>query len=84
MLVLNQHDLDYVRDARERVAAYAAANGLPFFAISAATGEGVEALVKHLGAAVTQERITKGPITPATDLDEDGDGSDAGTNATSR
>ena len=56
VLVLNQLDLDYVREAVPRVEAYARARGLPFFALSAVTGEGVPALIDHLGEAISRER----------------------------
>lgn len=62
VLVLNQVDLDYVSEAKERVQAYAKKRGLPFFAVSAATGEGLEALVSYLGEAISRGR----PPTPAT------------------
>jgi GTP-binding protein len=56
VLVLNQMDRPDVADRKEDVAAYAQAHGLPFFAISAATGEGVKELVNFLGQAVTVAR----------------------------
>ncbi|MBI5510190.1 MAG: GTPase ObgE [Deltaproteobacteria bacterium] len=56
VLVLNRMDLDFVAAARPRLEKLAKRHKLPFFAISAATGEGVEALVKHLGEAVSKER----------------------------
>ncbi len=56
VLVLNQIDLDYVREVQGRLREYAEARGIPFFAISAATGEGVQALVQHLGEGVSRSR----------------------------
>ncbi len=56
ILVLNRMDLQFVSEARERVEAFAKEKGLPFFAISAATGEGVRDLVNHLGQQVAQDR----------------------------
>ncbi len=56
VLALNQIDLDFVRAESDRVRAYAEARGIPFFPISAATGEGLDALVTHLGEAVSRER----------------------------
>jgi GTP-binding protein len=56
VLVLNKIDLEEARAAADRVHAYARSRGLPFFAISAATGEGLEALVSHLGEAVARDR----------------------------
>lgn len=49
VLVLNRADLDFVTDAEVKVRDYAEEHGLLFFMISAATGEGVEALAKKLG-----------------------------------
>jgi GTP-binding protein len=56
VLVLNQLDLDYVQAEEPRVRAYAADRGIPFFGISAATGQGIEALVSHLGEVISRER----------------------------
>jgi len=63
VLVLNQIDLDYVRDAEPRVRAYAREHELPFFPLSAATGEGLEALVAHLGEAISRARASLGAPT---------------------
>jgi len=56
VLVLNRIDLPDVAAAQAALAAFAQARELPFFAISAATGEGVTALVNHLGTAVARAR----------------------------
>ncbi len=56
VLVLNRTDLDFVAEAAGRVEAFAAERGIPFFAISAATGDGTQALVNHLGEVITRER----------------------------
>jgi len=56
-LVLNRVDLDFVAAATDRVAAFAKRRKLRFFPISAATGQGVEKLLKHLGEAITRERV---------------------------
>jgi GTP-binding protein len=56
VMVLNQVDLDFVASERERVEAYARERGLPFFAVSAATGEGLDELVKHLGSELARAR----------------------------
>jgi len=65
VLVLNQIDLDYVREVEPRVRAYAEERQLPFFAISAATGEGIDALVSHLGEVISKERVVQaGPVEP--------------------
>ncbi|MEM6730708.1 MAG: GTPase ObgE [Myxococcota bacterium] len=56
ILVLNRVDLGFVAEHTERMAQFAEDRGLPFFAISAATGNGVQALVKHLGQQIAQDR----------------------------
>ncbi len=56
VLVLNRTDLGFVTDENDRVAAHAAEKGITFFAVSAATGDGVQALVNHLGEVVSRER----------------------------
>jgi GTP-binding protein len=60
VLVLNRMDLDFVAGAESEVAAFARAQGMPFFAISAATGAGVQDLVNHLGEMLSRERATEG------------------------
>jgi GTP-binding protein len=55
-VVLNQIDLPSVQVHVEAVAKFAAQRGLPFFPISAATGQGVQALVNALGEHVSQAR----------------------------
>ncbi|MEO0812234.1 MAG: GTPase ObgE, partial [Myxococcota bacterium] len=52
VLVLNRTDLGFVSEETERVEAFAREQELPFFAISAATGDGVRELVNHLGQQV--------------------------------
>jgi GTP-binding protein len=56
VLVLNRCDLPDVAAHADRVAAFAEARGMPFFAISAASGAGVQALVNCLGEAIARER----------------------------
>lgn len=56
VLVLNRIDLDFVSEEIERVRAYAEQRKMAFFPISAATGEGIDALVNYLGEAVSRER----------------------------
>lgn len=56
ILVLNRCDLDFVADATEKLKAFAAERGIPFFALSAATGDGTQALVNHLGEVISRER----------------------------
>lgn len=56
VLVLNQMDLDWVAQQEPRVRAYAESHGLPFFAMSTATGAGVQALVNALGEAIAKNQ----------------------------
>ena len=56
VMVLNRMDLGFVAEAEKKVAQFAKRQKIPFFPISAATGEGVEKLVKHLGEVITKER----------------------------
>ncbi|MEC9466335.1 MAG: GTPase ObgE [Myxococcota bacterium] len=56
VMVLNRMDLPDVQDAEERVAAYAKEHGMPFFAVSAVTGHGIEPLINHLGHVISNER----------------------------
>jgi GTP-binding protein len=56
VLVLNRIDLPAVAAQTRRVQQQAQARGLPFFALSAATGEGVQRLINHLGEAVARQR----------------------------
>jgi GTP-binding protein len=56
VLVLNRVDLPDVAQHIDRVRKYARSKHLDFFATSAITGEGVQALVNHLGQAVAISR----------------------------
>jgi GTP-binding protein len=56
VLVLNRIDLPFVAEERPRIEEYAKAKAIPFFAISAATGEGTQELIKWLGHEVLSER----------------------------
>ncbi len=56
VLVLNRIDLPFVAEKRAELEKYAKKKKLPFFAISAATGEGISELLKFLGHAVLSER----------------------------
>jgi GTP-binding protein len=56
VVVLNQIDLPEVAAHIDEVRAHAESLGLPFFALSAATGQGVQELINHLGQAVTEAR----------------------------
>lgn len=56
VVVLNQIDRPEVAEHIDEVRAHAESLNLPFFAVSAATGAGVQALVNHLGQAVTDAR----------------------------
>lgn len=64
VLVLNQIDRPDVAERIDEVAAFAKAQGVPFFAISAATGAGIQPLVNFLGHAVTQARATQAKHAP--------------------
>ena len=55
-LILNRMDLDFVQPYENDVATYAKDKDLAFFAISAASGAGIENLVKHLGHALQQSK----------------------------
>lgn len=65
VLVLNQVDRPEVAAHAERLAAFAEARGLPFFAISAASGAGVRALVRHVGHAVAEARAAEVATSPS-------------------
>lgn len=56
ILVLNRMDLPDVQAEAERVRAYAKENELPFFAISAVTGEGIQDLVNYMGEVINKSR----------------------------
>lgn len=56
VLVLNRMDLPEVAELEERVRTHAQQAGLPFFAISAASGAGLKPLVAFLGEMVTRAR----------------------------
>lgn len=65
VLVLNQVDRPEVAEHTQRLAAFAAERNLTFFAISAASGAGVRALVRHVGQAVTEARAEDVATLPA-------------------
>jgi len=65
VLVLNRTDLNFVTDRQDEIAAYARERDIPFFAISAATGAGVDALINHLGEAITRERVAAADEVPS-------------------
>ncbi len=67
-LVLNRMDLDFVQEWEDQLRAYALEKALPFFAISAASGSGVEDLVKHLGHALQQSRLEAEKLQPVEPL----------------
>ena len=56
VLVVNRMDLPDVQAEAERIKEYAKEKGLPFFAISAATGEGIQDLINYLGEVINKER----------------------------
>ena len=49
-------DLPDVQEEAERIREYAKKKGLPFFAISAATGEGIQELINYLGEVINKSR----------------------------
>lgn len=57
VLVLNRMDIPEVAEEEARVAQYAKDKGLAFFAISAATREGLKPLVDHLGHTVWETKL---------------------------
>ena len=61
VIVLNRCDLPDVAEVIPRMRAYAEEREFPFFAISAATGEGLSLLIDHLGSQISKERSQ--PIT---------------------
>lgn len=67
VLVLNQIDRPEVAAHVDALRAFAEARGLPFFALSAATGAGVRDLVNYLGHAVVAARKVAQPV-PALDV----------------
>ena len=56
ILVLNRIDIPEVAESSERLKAYADERGLPFFAISAVTGMGVNDLINFLGESIVRAR----------------------------
>jgi GTP-binding protein len=57
IVALNKIDLPHIRDLFPELEAAFAARGVPLLGISAATGEGLRALVDRVGAMVfSQER----------------------------
>ncbi len=56
VLIGNKLDAAGAREASERVAAYAAEAALPYFGVSAVTGEGVEAMMRGVGEMVRAAR----------------------------
>lgn len=56
VLVLNQVDLPEVAGHTARLQAFAAERGLPFFALSAASGAGVAELTRFLGMTLARKR----------------------------
>ena len=56
MLVVNRMDLPDVQEESGRIQEYAKEKGLPFFAISAATGEGIQDLINYLGEVINKSR----------------------------
>lgn len=59
IIVLNKIDVTEARESLTKLLKFFKANGLTFFSISAATGEGLDKLVKYVGREVTRLREEK-------------------------
>ena len=70
IVVANKCDLPDTGDAIERLREAAEADGHQFFAVSAATGSGLDALVSTCAAAVARLRAEAAASGPALDLSE--------------
>lgn len=70
IVVANKCDLPGTDDAVARLRALAEADGRPFFAVSAATGSGLDELVSSCAAAVARLRAEAAESGPAVDLSE--------------
>lgn len=57
VLVGNKIDIPGTQEASERLAAYALEHEIPYFAVSAVTGEGMDPLVLRLGDMVREARL---------------------------
>ncbi len=57
VIVGNKVDVEGAREASERVAAYALEHEIPYFAVSAVTGEGMDALTLAVGQMVHDIRV---------------------------
>jgi GTPase len=57
LLVGNKVDVEGAREASEAVRAFAEERELPYFAVSAATGEGMEPFMLHVGDMVHEQRL---------------------------
>ena len=65
VLVVNRMDLPDVQQEAARIQEYAKEKGLPFFAISAATGEGIQNLINYLGEVINKSRADGEEAAPA-------------------
>jgi len=61
VVVGNKVDIEGAREQSEALAAWCAERERPYFAVSAVTGEGVDAMVLAVGEAVHQLRRSEGP-----------------------
>ncbi len=68
IVVANKCDLPGTEDAARRLRAEAESQGHPFFKVSAATGEGLDALVSACAAEVARLRAEAASADPALDL----------------
>ena len=70
LVVANKCDLPGTEEATERLRRAAEADGRPFFAVSAATGAGLDALVTTCAAEVARLRAEAAEAGPVVDLSE--------------
>ena len=70
VVVANKCDLPGTEEAAARLRAAAEADGHEFFAVSAATGQGLDALVSHVAAMVAELRQEAAAAEPERDLTE--------------
>ena len=70
IVVANKCDMPGTEDAVARLRAVAEADGRPFFAVSAATGAGLDELVSSCAAEVARLRAEAAESGPAVDLSE--------------
>ena len=57
IVVGNKLDSEGAHERSDRMRQYCKAHGLPYFAVSAATGEGIDSFVRGVGTRVAEERV---------------------------